>query len=517
MPASNTSILIIDEKLGNYSSFRQQYQSSYAFEVASSMERALPMISGFKPDLVVLGIHKDGAISVQQVFNVFLPRIKKLLKGKCPVVVLSTRSMDAWKKKIQDQEIIVHEHDFQHPEILHGILQQALIHFVPPQHLPKAQKLKTAPEQENTFLVYSPQMIEIRRVLQKLAGYPDVPVLILGETGVGKEVACRYLHQAKQIAQRLPFEAVNLSIYSDELLFSEIFGHKKGSFTGADQDKEGAFEKARNGTLFLDEVGDISTKAQVALLRVIQERTFRKVGDLNDKALEAQLIFATNKNLEEEIANKNFREDLYHRIKGYTVYIPPLRERIEEIPAFIDRFWADLCVDQSHPMYGQRGRDVFTPAALEILYQYSWTGNVRELRGVIQQIVIDTDGRSKKVVDPAILPMRFFHTKSVLIPKSEPAVITPIPEKTENIRDQEITDPSTMEWPLSKRTAFNELKEFEKTLIKWGGRRNDAAKELGLSNDQNLRYNILKYHKKYPDIFSNFPIVCLLYKLDKEV
>lgn len=506
MLVSNIRLLIIDEKLGNYTAFRQRYQSSYAFEVTSDTERGLGKIASEKPDMVILGLHPEGLYNPQQLLNNYLPRALKLLKGTVPLVVFTSNDASEWGSKFIKKGAFACFPFQNDAEELHLEIQRILLSFKHDAHTSGSKQNQQIPEPD-AFLVHSSKMQDIKARLEKLAEYPDTNLLILGESGVGKEVATRHLHQVKKNGTNLPFEAINLSVYTESLLFSEIFGHKKGSFTGATNDKEGAFEKAKQGTLFLDEIGDISLQAQVALLRVIQERSYRRVGDSDDRPLLAQMVFATNKNLKEEIAQKRFREDLFHRINDYTIHIPPLRERPEEILPFLDHFWDELCTKPDHFMHGLKGREVFSPEALEYLLQYDWPGNIRELRSIVQKIIIDADLRGKREVDKSLLPVRLLQAQASFSGNSSRSDSK---EKSPKLASEIQAD---VEWPLAKQTAFAELKQVESILRDSAGRKEEAAQTLGLNNDQNLRYLIRKYFKKYPDILSNFPVICKLYKL----
>lgn len=214
-------------------------------------------------------------------------------------------------------------------------------------------------------------------------------VLITGENGTGKELVARAIHNQSKRKDK-PFVEVNCAAIPNELIESELFGHEKGSFTGASQQRIGRFELAKNGTLFLDEVGDMSPQAQAKVLRAIEGGKIERVGSGKKIEVDVRIIAATNKNLKEEIANKNFREDLYHRLNVIPIFVPPLRNRIEDIPILINHFVNDITSRYNKPLVK------FTKDAIELLQTQKWSGNIRELRNVIERIIIIID---KQLVD----------------------------------------------------------------------------------------------------------------------
>jgi len=213
----------------------------------------------------------------------------------------------------------------------------------------------------------------------------DVPVFICGESGTGKELVARNIHESS-LRKNGRFVAVNCGALPENLLESELFGYTRGAFTGAYRDKPGLIEEASGGTFFLDEIGDLYTHLQAKLLRFLQEREIRRVGENRTRHVDVRLISATHKDLETEVVQGNFREDLYYRLKILTIEIPPLRERKEDIILLIDNFLKKYCEELGR-------KDVrFSPEAIEIMVNYSWPGNVRELQNEIQRCLILSDG-----------------------------------------------------------------------------------------------------------------------------
>jgi len=231
----------------------------------------------------------------------------------------------------------------------------------------------------------SPQMKEVFRTIEKVSR-SNATVLILGETGVGKELVAEALHRNSSRADR-PFVKMNCAALHESLLESELFGHERGAFTGADRQRTGRFELANEGTLFLDEIGNMTPSTQTKVLRVLQEREFERLGGSRTVKVDVRLVAATNKNLEEAIQRGEFREDLYYRLNVVSVNVPPLRERKEDIVPlashFIDRFAKELKKDV-------RGLE---PAAVRALKRHTWPGNIRELENTVERAVLMAEGR----------------------------------------------------------------------------------------------------------------------------
>jgi two-component system nitrogen regulation response regulator NtrX len=221
-------------------------------------------------------------------------------------------------------------------------------------------------------------------------------VLIFGENGTGKELVARTVHALSR-RRNQPFVEVNCAAIPEELIESELFGHVKGAFTGAVADRKGKFEAAQNGTIFLDEIGDMSMKTQAKVLRVLQEQVTEPVGSTSRVQVDVRVLAATNKDLVSEIRAGRFREDLYFRLNVIPIFVPPLRERAEDIPLLVEHFIADFALE-----YGRSAKTI-SPGALARLKTYRWPGNVRELRNVIERVVIMAPGEEITERDLAFL------------------------------------------------------------------------------------------------------------------
>ena len=245
----------------------------------------------------------------------------------------------------------------------------------------------------------SEKIRHVKEMIERVAP-TEARVLILGENGAGKEVVARWLHEKSKRASK-PFVEVNCAAIPSELIESELFGHEKGSFTGASKQQKGKFEAADQGTIFLDEIGDMSLAAQAKVLRVLQENKILRVGSDKEISINVRVIAATNKNLKEEIKEGRFREDLYHRLSVIIIKVPSLNERIEDIPLLVDYFNKQISGEYNMAL------KKFTPDAIEELQKINWTGNIREFRNVLERLIILCDAVvSGNEVREYVVPMR---------------------------------------------------------------------------------------------------------------
>ncbi|MCZ2225055.1 MAG: sigma-54 dependent transcriptional regulator [Chitinophagales bacterium] len=242
----------------------------------------------------------------------------------------------------------------------------------------KSLKRKVSKVQE--IIGESEAIKKIKNTIDKVAE-TDARVLVTGENGSGKELVARWLHE-KSNRNTAPLIEVNCAAIPSELIESELFGHEKGSFTSAIKQRIGKFEQANGGTLFLDEIGDMSLSAQAKVLRALQEGKITRVGGDKEIAVDVRVIAATNKNLLQEVEQKNFRLDLYHRLSVILIHVPSLNERRDDIPLLINKFLEDIAAE-----YGQAKKTI-DKKAVEALQQYNWTGNIRELRNVVERLII---------------------------------------------------------------------------------------------------------------------------------
>ena len=242
------------------------------------------------------------------------------------------------------------------------------------------KRLKKKVSKKYEMIGASPSIIHIKEMIEKVAP-SEARVLITGANGTGKELVAHWLHE-KSDRSNGPLIEVNCAAIPSELIESELFGHKKGSFTGAVKDRAGKFEAANNGTIFLDEIGDMSLSAQAKVLRALQENKISRVGSDHDINVNVRVLAATNKNLKQEIANGKFREDLYHRLAVILIKVPALNDRRDDIPLLI-KYFSDKITEEQGITHKN-----FSEKAILLLQEYDWTGNIRELKNVIERLII---------------------------------------------------------------------------------------------------------------------------------
>ena len=313
-------------------------------------------------------------------------------------------------------------------------------------------------------LVGSSRSIQkVRKMIEQVAS-SDANVLILGESGTGKEVVARNLHYHSSRREG-PFVPVNCGAIPGDLLESELFGHKKGAFTGAISDREGRFEMAEGGTLFLDEIGDMTLQMQVKILRVLQERTFERVGSNESITADVRIIAATHRNLEEAIKEGEFREDLYYRLNVFPIVTPPLRDRVEDIPLLVNELVRRI-------EHEKRGSVRLSPAAIYALCQYSWPGNVRELANLVERMAIL---HPYGVVEATDLPEKF-QTEESAVPDQLVDALIGSPVTSEDLDPRLPRDGLN----LKEHLGHLEISYIKQALTDSGGVVAHAAKRLGM-------------------------------------
>ena len=328
------------------------------------------------------------------------------------------------------------------------------------------QLLKTQLQEKykiSSIVSQSQKMEEVINVAARVAE-SKATVLITGENGTGKEVLAKAIHYMSSRKEK-PFIAVNVPALTETLLESELFGHDKGAFTGADKMKKGRFEIANGGTLFLDEVGDIPQSIQVKLLRVLQEHQFERVGGTEKIGVDVRIIAATNKELEQKIKDGTFREDLYYRLNVVSIKIPPLRERKEDILPMIESFIEKYCKENN------KEKLEVSKEVVDTLMKYNYPGNVRELENIIERAVVLTRAHSKVIT------------------------LNDIPMNIKGFKEEKSIG------SLDEGTLTEQVEALEKQLIfdalqQSGGNQTKAGKLLGLT-ERNLRYKLKKYNIKH--------------------
>ncbi len=305
-----------------------------------------------------------------------LEAIKKL-KPEIPVVMISGHGdLDT---AVNTMRLGAFDYISKPPD-LNRLLNTVRIALDSKQLVVENTRLKKKVSKKYEMVGNSPAIQHIKEMIEKVAA-SEARVLITGENGTGKELVAHWLHE-KSERSKGPMVEVNCAAIPSELIESELFGHKKGSFTGASKDRAGKFEAANNGTIFLDEIGDMSLSAQAKVLRALQENKITRVGSDKDIKVDVRVLAATNKNLTEEIKAGRFREDLYHRLAVILIQVPALNNRREDIPLLIDHFSKKIAEEQG------TSHKNFSDKAVILLQEYDWTGNIRELRNVVERLII---------------------------------------------------------------------------------------------------------------------------------
>src|SRR5829696_7614050 len=376
-------ILVIDDEAAIRDSLRMilEYEG-YEFLGAASGQDGLAMVERENPDLVFLDIKMPGMDGLE-----VLQRIKAANEA-VPVVMISghatvTTAVDATKlgaldfieKPLASERVLV--------TIRNAIDRSRLAD--------ENRSLKRVVEVRHQIVGESPHLKKVMDAIRRAAP-TNATVLITGESGVGKELVARAIHR-NSLRSRDRFVQVNCAAIPDDLIESELFGHEKGSFTGATEKQIGKFEQADKGTIFLDEVGDMSAKTQAKVLRVLQEGEVERLGSARTIKVDVRVIAATNKNLEEEIEKGHFREDLYFRLAVIPIFVPPLRERPGDISPLVRHY-----IEQFSRENNNRPKRI-TQSALEALSRYRWRGNIRELRNTVERMIIMTAGDTIDVAD----------------------------------------------------------------------------------------------------------------------
>jgi two-component system nitrogen regulation response regulator GlnG len=381
-------LLVVDDETSILHFFRRAFRGpEVTLLTAGTAAEALEKVSQHHPDVVILDIHlpdQSGLEAFQRIHQ---------LDAKIPVILITGHGTTA--TAIEAMRLGAYEYLLKPLELdqLSELVERAFaisrLMRVP------AVVPQVGPIEESSDLLVGrgPAMQEVYKAIGRVAPQ-DVTVLILGESGTGKELVARAIyHYSRRSAG--PFLAINCAAIPEPLLESELFGHEKGAFTGADRKRIGKFEQCTGGTLFLDEIGDMTPLTQTKILRVLQDQQFERVGGNETIKTNVRLIAATNRDLERLMATGQFRSDLFYRLNVYTIKLPPLRERGEDLPLLVEHFLKRFS--------RELGKEVhrIAPEALELLRRYSWPGNLRELQSVLKQALLQATG---PVLIPEFVP-----------------------------------------------------------------------------------------------------------------
>jgi two-component system nitrogen regulation response regulator NtrX len=376
-------ILVIDDEEGVRSSLKMILEyDGYDVMLAATGEEGVKLLDRETPDLVFLDIKMPGMDGLE-----VLQKLQHLVETT-PIVVISGHADMATAVKATKLGAF----DFMPKPLEQDRVLVTVRNAIDTRRLKSENRTyRRDAEKKHQIVGDSPALAAVRGAIQKAAP-TNATVLIWGESGVGKELVARAIHR-ESLRRDGTFVQVNCAAIPDELIESELFGHEKGSFTGATDRQIGKFEQADKGTIFLDEVGDMSLKTQAKVLRVLQEQELERLGSNRVIKVDVRVIAATNKNLEEEIDKGTFREDLFYRLNVVPIHVPALRERRDDIPALV-RHFADLFARDNNFR-----RKTFTSAAMERLRQQHWRGNIRELRNFVERLMIMAAGDAVEITD----------------------------------------------------------------------------------------------------------------------
>lgn len=370
---SKQKILLVDDEASIRSALREILEfEGYEIEEAVSGDQALELLDKVRPNLIMLDIKMKGKDGLETLDEI------RSHGNEVPVIMLSGHG----NLETAVQATKLGAYDFlQKPPDLNRLLI-SVRNALDKSNLEKENiKMRRRISNVREIIGESKPIQKIKETIKRVAP-TEARVLITGENGTGKELVARWIHEYSK-RQRGPFVEVNCAAIPSELLESELFGHEKGSFTGASNKRIGKFEQANGGTLFLDEIGDMSADAQAKVLRALQENIVTRVGGNEPIQVDVRVLAATNKDLDEEIQTGNFREDLFHRINVIPIRVPSLKERSIDIPVLAEAFLHEFA--QTDIQFADK---TFNPDALDYLSQQSWSGNVRELRNVVERLVI---------------------------------------------------------------------------------------------------------------------------------
>jgi len=484
-PPNMDKLLLIDDEADVQYSFRRIFDSpEIEITTASSGEEGLKLIPKIKPDLVIMDVRMGGITGLET-----LRRLRQF-DSRQPVIMMTaygTTQTAIEAMKLGAYDYILKPFDV--PK-LKQIVQTALKAAHDMKEVVSYQPLLESEDYDQGIVGRSEAMQNVFKLIGQLAG-SDATALITGESGTGKELVARAIYHHSQ-RNNQPFIAINCAAIPENLLESELFGHEKGSFTGATAQRIGKFEQCNHGTIFLDEIGDMSLPTQTKILRVLQSGTFERVGGNQPVQVDVRVIAATNKPLEQAVASREFREDLFYRLNVVRIQMPPLRERRDDIRLLVNYFFQKLA-----RLKKQKPKSIL-PHVIQALEQYHWPGNVRELENVIQRALVIAKG---DVILLADLPPEI-HVPAAPAP-------APVSERKEPLPQESIPAAGTAAADLTNLagTLFNWARQnsslkiipaVERELIihalmETNGNQVQAARLLGITR-ATLRKRVEKFH-----------------------
>jgi two-component system response regulator PilR (NtrC family) len=448
------NILVLDDDKGMREFLEIMLtREGYRVHCASDAEKALSLCKRMKFDLILTDLKMPKVDGIE-----FLKRSRDICPEALVILMTAYASGETAVSAMKEGAYDYIEKDFDIDD-LKNLVKQALNKKGIKRE--DAQFIKEVEDAVSfgRMIGKSKEILKVYALINKVAA-TSANILILGESGTGKELVARAIHENSP-RSNMPFITINCGGIPETLLESELFGYMKGSFTGAQSDKPGLFEMAGGGTIFLDEIGDLPSILQVKLLRVVQEKTFRRIGGGDDIRVDVRIISATNQNLAEKVRDASFREDLYYRLNVIPIHLPPLRDRKEDVPVLAKHF-----IEKYSKEFNKEIRNI-SLYALELLMQYQFPGNIRELENIIERSVA-------------------LETSNIILPEN--LILSRDPENVGRAEDFHISEQGVQ---LSSLLADYERQWIAKALDKSGGSKTKAAELLHITFDS-LRYRIEK-------------------------
>jgi len=384
--AKKISILIVDDEESVRDSLYNWFiEDGYRVECAENAKRALSMLESDNFDIILADIKMPGMDGLEM-----LRRIKLLKTDSIVIVITAFATVDTAVQALKDGAFDYITKPFD-PDDLSHLIRNASKQISLTEENENLKKKVVSLENVEDLIGNSEAMKKVLKDIESVA-QSNSSVVITGESGTGKELVARAIH-SNSPRKFFPLVSVHCGALTESLLESELFGHEKGAFTGAMYNRKGRFEMADNGTIFLDEIATISTKMQIDLLRVLESKSFVRVGGNKEITSDFRVICATNRNLKSMVEKGIFREDLYYRLNVVNIYVPPLRERIEDIPLLVDYFIKKYCISMNRPPV------TIDSAALKRLEEFNFPGNVRELENMIERAIVVGNGKKISLKD----------------------------------------------------------------------------------------------------------------------
>jgi two-component system nitrogen regulation response regulator GlnG len=453
MPA----LLVVDDESSILTAFRRAYRN-HEMDVltAETAAAGLALAREQRPDVIIFDIQLPDMSGLDAL------RQLRAIDARSPVIFISGKSTT--DTAIEAMKLGAFEYLLKPLELaqLRQVIDRALV-ISRMSHVPVVAETEPVDDRADAIIGRCPAMQEVYKAIGRVAGQ-DLPVLILGESGTGKELVARALYQHSRRASG-PFRAMNCAAIPEQLLESELFGHERGAFTGADRLRIGKFEQCAGGTLFLDEVATLSLLAQSKLLRFLQEKTFERLGGNETIQADVRLLAASNQDLAELVKQGGFREDLYYRLSGFTISLPPLRERGDDLALLVLHYLRRFAKEMDRPIEG------IAPPALDVLKSYSWPGNVRELQNILKQALLQATGT---VLLPDFLPRGVYESDA-----RPSAIERDQPDSLNDFIDQKLRQPAENLYEDCLRRMERIL--LTKVLQHTGGNQVQASHILGIT------------------------------------